>query len=49
MAVGTEPFGHLTQSRVANEEFTSFLKRFRGGMMGDWELCLHSELFPVVV
>lgn len=49
VAVGTEPFGHLTQSRVANEELASFLKRFQGGMMADWELCLHSELFPVVV
>lgn len=39
---------HLTRSRVANEELASFLKRFWGGIVADWEPCLHSELsFPL--
>lgn len=49
VAVEKQPFD--TCSRIANEELSNFLKGFWGGMMADWELCLHSErdLFPVVV
>lgn len=49
MAVGMQPFDTL--SSLANEELSNFLKGFSGGMMADWEACLHSErdLFPVMV
>jgi len=49
VAVGMQPFDTL--SGIANEELSNFLKGFRGGVMADWEACLHSErdLFPIVV
>lgn len=49
VAVGMQSFNTL--ARIANEELSNFLKGFQGGMVADWDVCLHSErgLFPVMV